>query len=301
MRSTCCRSILLALGFVLAGCGGRGAVVHHGPPPVATVAGSTISHSTLQKYIRYANGFFSAAYPGVDPSTRSNCNRIASPSSCGTVRQQVLARLLQQQVVLQYARTHHVHLTAADKQHIDAGVKSLLDPTSDTAGLYGHRPATVQFLRTVLQTESLVLKVENSVVGTKATSGLEYHIEKISIPPARNARKRALNLATDGTPVPVDAIVRDEWEAPFRLRPAVAKSLSLAHQGDYIGPYRRHTGYLVLHILGKGQHKYGRPAHVALLTQLFQNWLRVHMAAAHPRCYEQGDRAACALAMMKQT
>lgn len=290
---------LLALIPVFAGCGSHAGGARTPTPRAASVAGTSITYPELDTYLRYANRFFSAAYPGTVKGAGMSCGAAKVTAACAAVRKQVLARLIQQQVVRQYAQQHHIFLSASDERKVNQELKLLLDPSSDTADLYDHSPRTRRFLRQVLETQNLVLKVENAVVGPRAARGFAYHLEKVSIPGGKQGNREALNLSTDGKPLPLDASVRDEWEAPFRLDHTVAQAVSSAKNGEYVGPFPRSGGYLVVHVLGSGLHRYGRPARTFLLTRLFRAWLRDHVRAAHPRCDQGPDAPACSMAMMK--
>jgi SurA N-terminal domain len=264
---------------------------------VASVGGQDITAKELQSYAHYANAFYAAAYPG--SSSRTACEQLQSGGrQCGSLREQVLARLLQERVVLQYADHHHISLSAADHTRVTAEMDALVSPGSYTADLYASSP-TRRFLRRVLETQALILKVEQLVVGSQAQSGFAYHLQKFVFPAGNLGRTRATNLARSHHVVAGEASVETVWQAAFRLAPAVSLAASTAKRGDYLGPFPRSSSLLVVRLLGAGVRQYGRTAQVQRLTQLFRSWLVTQLKRQHPACYSRKDRAACDLAMMK--
>ena len=297
---------MAAVSLALASCG------HTAKPPPATptrtpipadvaamAGGHVISDRTVTTYVRYAAGFFTAAFPGESASTTSTCSQTPAAGACETLRIQVLARLLQQRVVLDYAKRRHITLSADDRIKVSDELKQLLDPDSDTAGLYPRDAATKKLLRHILKTQALVVEVENSIAGPKSLSGLAYHVRKYVVPAGHHAKRMALALATDGKPVPPRTVETTAWEAPFRLPEAVSHELSLARPGEFVGPFKRSSGYLVIRLLKSGNHRYGLPARAAILTAAFQSWLRVAMTRARLTCYHASERDACKLAIPK--
>jgi hypothetical protein len=291
---------LLSLLFVLpllAACGHRAA--HTIPTPTGATAanGRAIPSSTIDRYVRYAAQFFSAAYPGSIGATR-HCTAASTSAACRLLRDQVIARLLQQSAVVEYAHAHHIALSAADRAAVTTEMQTLTDPTSETADLYRGGSAQRAFVHQILLTQAVVLKVEQEVVGARASAGDAYHLDKYLIPTGSHAQRQALDLATDGKPIPADAILHTEWEATFHLHGALKSALAVAEPGDFVGPFKQSGGYLVVHVLDHRTHTYGRPARVAFMTALFRAWLRNQFRRDHFTCAPAIDRHACALALM---
>ena len=281
--------------FLTASCGSTG-----GKPRanlVASVGGQDITVQELQSYAHYANAFYAAAYPG--SAIHAACKQLQpSASPCGPLREQVLARLLQESVVLQYARERHITLTAADHSRVTAETEALTNPASYTADLYATAP-TRRFLRHVLERQALILKVEQLVVGVRARSGFAYHLQKFVFPAGDQGRARALRLAQSHHLASGQASVETVWQAAFRLAAAVSLAASTAKPGDFLGPFPRSHGFLVVRLLAAGVHQYGRAAQVERLTQVFRSWLLTQFKRHHPACFSPRDRTGCDLAMMK--
>lgn len=288
--------LMPALAVLLAGCGSSSRQV---TPPAAVVGGREISPAALNAAVRYAGRFYAAAYPGTVPSSAGDCWPSKRSSACLALRRQVLARLIQEQVVVRYARTHGISLSAADRRQATNQMRALLAPSSDTAGLYGRGPRARGYLLGVLERQLLVTRVENAVVPPGTARGLAYHLRKTLVLSGPHARQQALALATDGSPIPTDAVVTTVWQAPFRIGPVVLAALRGAQPGAFLGPFRRKHGYLVVEFLGSGMRTYSGATSAEVRTSNFQRWLRVQTAAARPRCPTKVDRQACALAMMK--
>jgi SurA N-terminal domain len=281
--------------FMTVSCGSTGE--KPGANLVASVGGQDITAQELQSYAHYANAFYAAAYPG--SSTHPACKQLQpSASQCGSLREQVLARLLQESVVLQYAREHHITLTSADQSRVTAEMEALTNPASYTADLYATAP-TRRFLRHVLETQALILKVEQLVVGVQARSGFAYHLQKFVFAAGGQGRARAVTLAQSHHLVSGQASVETVWQAAFRLAPAVSLAASTAKPGDFLGPFPRSHSFLVVRLLAAGIHQYGRTAQIERLTQLFRSWLVNQLKRHHPACFSPRDRTGCDLAMMK--
>jgi hypothetical protein len=297
-------SRFLPLLFVLplmAACGHTAAHMPSTPTGVVAAAnGHTIPNSTINRYVRYAAQFFASAYPGSIGATRG-CMATSQSTACRSLRDQVIARLLQQSAIVDYAHRHHITLSSADRAAVSTEMVTLTDPTSETADLYRGGASQRAFVRQILLTQALVLKVELQVVGVQASQGDAYHIDKYVMPTGPHAQRQALNLATDGKPVPADATLHTEWEASFRLHGALKSALSVARPGDFVGPFKQSGGYLVVHLLDHGTHVYGRPARQARMTDLFRGWLRAQLRKDHLACSSATYRRACALALTNPT
>jgi hypothetical protein len=286
---------LTALLLLTSACGSGGA---HSPGNlVARIGGQGITAHELQSYAHYADAFYAAAYPGT--STRTNCQgRQIGRGKCASLREHVLARLLQERVILQYAREHHISLDAVDQSRVNAQMEALISPSSYTADLYA-KPQTTRFLHRVLDTQAVVLKVEQTVVGRQAESGFAYQLQKFVFPAGVQGEARAKALVRTHRFVSHEGSVETVWQAAFRLAPAVSLAASAAKPGDYLGPFHRVTSVLVVRILAEGVHAYGRIAQLERQTQLFRSWLVTQIKRNHPVCYRRQDRRGCQLSTMK--
>src|SRR5205085_3451927 len=163
-----------------------------------------------------------------------------------------------------------------DRLRVDSDVAVLLARDTTAAQLISEHRITRAFVRTLLEQEELTRKVERAVTRGRADVGFEVHIRRYSIPTGSGrstaqALQDALDLATDGKPSPGTA-VRTEWVAPLRLNRRLRLALSTAEPNQYVGPFYGRSGYLVIQLLGKGRHRYGRPARIALEAKYFRSW-----------------------------
>lgn len=277
--------------MLLAGCSSQRSI-----QAAALVGGKPIAWSDYQKYLDYSLRFYAwARRPAQNWSLR--CDDTSRTPACARLRQEVLARLIQERVVLSYASTHHIALSRSDRRRIDIELDVLLGGSSGPA--ITDMRVDRSFLRDLLAREMLVRRVQESVVSGRASSGPSFHVRKFIIPrspsrPDAQAFKGALDLATDGQPVPAGTQVRDEWVAAFRLGDRELKALTAAQPGQYTGPFTGPRAYVVIQLLGEGSHAYGRPARDMLQARYFQAWLRAAIRRAAPTCFTRtGARAVC--------
>ncbi|MGH2444083.1 MAG: hypothetical protein ACRDFX_13085 [Chloroflexota bacterium] len=269
---------LVAAG-VLSACGSSRQVVM----PAAEIGGNPISRGAVREYAAYATSYYASTY-GSQPAP---CG--PKTVSCTATERQALARLLEEGVVRRYAAAHGLHLGAADRARVDRELTQLQQPGGTAADLLARHAVTVAFLRSILQTEAMVRKVENLVAGNRALMGFQYRLTEVVFPAQRGqaarASKRALDLATNGGAIPADTYVRTEWIAPFRLQADLRTEVAAANPGKWVGPLKRRTGYLVAHVLNRGPHRYGRPARIAMRTSIFREWVKREVQKARPKCY----------------
>lgn len=151
-------------------------------------------------------------------------------------------------------------------------------------------------MRTVLGTQVLVQKVESSVAPARTKRGDAFHIRKVLVPQEisslADARDAALTLATHGSPIPPNAILKKEWVASFQLSGRLRRLLAKARPGDYVGPIRKPTGYMVVQLLGHGFHGYEWSTRQQLITQYFHSWLKKVVQSEHPKCFDEKQRVA---------
>lgn len=277
---------LLAL-LMMTGCGASNRAV--AVPAVASVGGQRIDRNEMSHYLRYAAQFYSRTTGAAQGGTSLDCSGNGNTQVCAVVKRQVLARLLQEHVVLAYAAAHHISLSDADEGRVGVAMH-------DSAIV---RVADSTFLRQVLRRQLLVQKVEDAVVPESARKGPSLHLRKFFIPAppgpsGSGVFHQALTLATDGAPIPPGTRIRAEWEAPFRLTAPIRQALDYAGPGQYVGPFSSGTGYLVVQLVSRGTHRYGTPARNVLTTRYFRGWLKQQLAAQHPQCFDsRGKNQPC--------
>jgi len=285
--------VLVAL-ILVAGCGAS----HSGTPPVAIVAGRPISWSDYQQYLDYSLRFYASAYHSPGRSSTRSCQPFDNRPPCSTLGRQLLASLIHERVVLSYASRHHIRLSSGDTRRIDSELAAMEGGTGNhlpIAGMHLRR----SFLWNLLARELLVERVERAVVAGRASAGPSFHVRKYILPrlPDHGAVpvfKEALDLATDGRPIPAGTGVRDEWVAAFRLTGREQEALSAAQAGQFAGPFPGPRAYLVMQLLGAGRHTYGLPARRVLEAKYFHAWLQTAVRQADPSCFSgSGKRVVC--------
>jgi hypothetical protein len=286
---------LLPLVLVLAACGGAHTATTN---VVAEVAGRPITRPELDTYTRYAATFESVVYP---ESTEATCARRATRAACARFRAGVLARLIEERIVLDYAHRHHIRLTPGERSEASRQVQSLMAPSAPTARLF-HLGVSRAFVSHIVDRQLLIQKVEGRIVGARAKHGFEYKIRKIGIPNSGSDsadNQAVMRIATTGK-IPPGAAEKTEWMAPFRMTPGVRRAVAAARPGDYVGPFTRQGYVLVIQLLESGDHPYAAPARAALTSRLFATWLSHALKRAHPRCRgSSGALAPCPASMMK--
>lgn len=286
--------LCLPLLVLLAACGAHQS---SGPRVVARLSGQSVSQPELDAYTRYAATFDSVVYPD---STEAGC-ATDRRAACARFRSGILARLIEEHVVLGYARRHHITLTPGDLAEARLQLEKLMAPSAPTARLF-HLGVTRQFVTHVVQRQLLIQRVEESVVGDRATAGPEFHVTRIGIPNSGSStedNRSVIQLATSGK-IPAGAAEKTEWMAPFRMAPRVRQALEAAKKGDYVGPFSRPGYVLVIKLLGRGTHHYSRTAHALLTSKLFRSWVSRAVARAHPRCVgAAGTPVTCPSYLMK--
>jgi hypothetical protein len=270
--------VLLAV-VILSGCGSSHATVR----PLALVSGQPITRQEFQQYLTYSLHFFSWLY-GPDAVQPFGCTSRQAQSTCARLREQVLARLIEERVVFAYAQRHHIRLRLQDRLAIDQELANVRQ-----SGQVAKLSTSSSFMRAMLDRELLVRRVEDAVAPADAKAGPSVHIRKISLPVGVSGRARvyrqAVNLATEGRGVPAGAQSREEWEALFRLGSTLRRGLAAARPGQFVGPFHRPGGYLVIQLLGRGEHSYGQPARQRLEGAYFRTWLRIQLERAAPHCF----------------
>lgn len=265
--------ITLLTACTLAACGS--------PRPMPTVLARIGQQTISTADVKQAMTYVSAYYP-----TSSRTAVTCAPSTsgpCASASRQVLARMIEENVVAQYAGNHGLALNRADWSRVHGAVDALL------AGPLRGKHVAPDMLRAVVARQILVEKVERAVTPRSTRQGFQLHIRKVyfSLSEGRAAaRKDAISLATAGGPAPATATSKVEWVRPNALRPAARAALAVASPGDYVGPYTERQNVVVIELLGRGRHRYGAKLRSYLETQAFHAWLRMRLTGVHPTCYD---------------
>ncbi|GAC1405739.1 MAG: hypothetical protein NVSMB52_19490 [Chloroflexota bacterium] len=264
-----------------------------GATPAASVAGKSISWSEVQAYVDYAVNFYRR-----DSKTKtirmSPCTAKSTTPVCIRLHRQVLRRLLEERVILVFAHKHGIVLSTPELRRISRELRSLTaEAHFADKSLKQHQLA---FLHRVLVNEALVQKVEDQAVGQESRAGQAFHLLTISIPidpvvGKLKAYREAVDLATDGQPIPPEAGMRVDWKAAFRLPVRMYTALVAAKSGQYIGPFLQGDRYVDIQYLGKGIHRLGGPARAVLKTKNFRQWLYAQLVSGRPGCFRVNGTA----------
>lgn len=278
------------LAAILAGCGSSAA--RPAPKPIAIIGGDPITPQTLRSYVSYAASYYTVRYAGAKPTKRLCPQRWAA---CTRLTNQVLKRLLQEYAVFHYAARHHITLSASDRRRVEAQLSALRALGTTPAQLIASHKVTVPFLRHLLQTEMLIRKVEAQVVPAVKQSGFGFRLRTFAIPIAPgghglHAYQKAVDLATDGKPVPRKAIVRTSWVPRSRLAANLRQPVEAAKPGDFVGPFRTTTGYLVIEVLRRGPHELSTKARQRREAHAFRIWLATEVTRLKPQCFQTGGK-----------
>lgn len=254
-------------------------------PLAAVVNGMPVTQQELSRDVQYSQQYYGATQ-GV-PAER--CVPGRGDYTCRVLQRQVLNRLVQERVIMQYAAQHHLTITGRDRRRVDAALRKLSAVHQAPAAL----------LRTLLFGQVLVEKVEAAVTPARALRGPMYHIRKYVISPLQGIPEhvryaQAVSLATDGKPVPDGTNILDEWEAPFRLPHDQRNALQYAARNQFAGPFHVRDRWLVIQLRTTAVRTYGRPAQTVIAQHYFSRWLMEQMLHSHVQCFNvNGSSMAC--------
>lgn len=255
---------------------------------------ATISQRSIRQYVDYALRFYSWVDTTQVGNGATSCSARSTSRACVTLRAQVLRRLLEERIVSEYAAQHGIRLSHSDSGRVARELKRLESPGSSTAKLFTTERISPAFMRSVLRNQLLVKHVEAAVVGKSALSGPSFHLQKYVFGTDRPSYRSAIDLATGGANGVPGQASSTHWVAAYRLSAHVRSLIRVAANGDYVGPTREGSSYVVYKILARGNHRYGLPARQQILAQSFRLWLQKRLAKVQPRCLlGNGQTAQC--------
>lgn len=282
---------LLFLGLlgcaVLVGCGAStSSRPARAPGTVAVVGTTAISQSQIQEYMNYALRFYSWVDISSSGDRPTACTVRAETTACGTLRKQVVRRVLEERVVTEYAAHHGVRLSASDARRIEREMKRLQSPHSGTQRLFSTERVSPHFMRGVLQNQLLVRLVEAAVVGKAALVGPSFRLRKYVFGIDSRSYKSAIDFATGGVIDAASHRAPIHWVATYRLPVHVRSLAGVASDGDFVGPTLVGPAYVVYQVLGHGIHRYGLPAREETEARIFRAWLDKRMSRIAPKCFQ---------------
>jgi hypothetical protein len=287
------RSVISLLALLqLIGCGPS----HSDPHVAASVNGRSITWRVVKQNLVYA-ARFDSWIARTHPALR--CSLTSTDHRCRQLAREVLARLIQEQLVGAYAARHRIGLSEAEREAVSLSAAELKARSDFKATVYDSRLVTPQFVTQILAREMLVRKIEETVTYPAAVRGPSFQVRRYWIRigprlPDKRAYSVAIDLATSGRSASTDTRVRQEWVAAFRLPAPVRQALTAASSGDFVGPFKGASVYTVFELLATGNHSYGQPARSRMELQLFHNWLKQQLARATITCYlANGKATAC--------
>jgi hypothetical protein len=284
----------------LCGCAQRKSLPGHRSTvvPAAVVGGQAISRSDVRRYAEYTQRFFAWAHHDALVGALTCPGASASPA-CATFYSQVLARLIEESVVMRYAIRHHLSLSQADASRIDDEMIRFEGDRSSNASFFSAVHADRGFVRAVLGRQLLIEKVEAAIVPLSATVGPTLHLREIVLPYSnKNQGSQRLSQAAGLLRGNHDKLngerTKVRWEAVFRLDADVRSALARVRPGQWAGPFARRDSVIVFQLIARQFRRYGRPARVAIETQFFRDWLDRRLTHLVVHCLNpSGFRVAC--------
>jgi hypothetical protein len=272
---------------VLVGCGSsRSTQPARTPGTVAVVGNAAISQRQIQAYVSYASRFYSWVDTAASGDGTTMCSVHSTTPACATLRKQVLRRLLEEQIVAEYASQHRIRLSATDSSRVDREMKRLQSPHSGTQRLFSTERVSPNFMRGILRNQLLVKRVEAAVVGKTALAGPSFQTRKYVFGIDHQSYQSAIDLATGGVNDAAGHTAPIHWVAAYRLPVHVRSLAGAAGNGDYVGPSLQGPSYVVYQILGHGVHKYGLPAREETEARIFRAWLANRRSQIRPKCFQ---------------
>jgi hypothetical protein len=247
------------------------------------VASAAIPSRTIQQYMNYALHFYSWVDATQSGDGTTSCSARSTSTACTTLRAQVLLRLREERVVANFARQHGIRLSASDTTRVEHELKRLRSPHSGTARLFSSEGISPVFMRSVLQNQLLVKRVEAAVVSKSTLSGPSFRLRKYVFGRDGHSYKSAIDLATAGAKHAPGHIPPIHWVAAYRLPRPVRSLIAVAADGDYLGPTLEGSSYVVYQLLDHGIHRYGLPARQQIEARSFKAWLSQRMAVRQSR------------------
>lgn len=170
---------LLLLTFTLAACGSTAR-----PAEMASVNGHAITKQDYQTLLRYTLNYYRWGEPNSEYYTHDICGMRVFARPCRTIQRSLLTRMIDQELVRQYAVTHKLSLTTADRRLAIAEETTLKHKIGGSLAFQVYLQklqTTPQEFRRIEEQQILTSKVMNAVVPF-AISGPQVFLRAITIP-----------------------------------------------------------------------------------------------------------------------
>lgn len=294
---------MLLATVLLAACSGRNAG-ESTSRTVASVGNQSISRPTYEAFVQYTIRFYQR-FGANGQAVPSRCAPSSHLVLCHQIRAQVLARMLQEQVVLNYADEHHIILTSSDWKVLKDEANNLKAPSGGNVPMPSAMGVGEPVLLQVLARQMLVQRVENAVAPDWAKKGPSVHVVRFFLPFTAESKRlvyqQAVHVAVEGRSNSSVAWVRTQWMAVFRLPAEVRRDLQFALPGLFIGPFRMGSTYIVMKVVGRAKRLFAKPARSILEARYFAGWLQNRLRASRISCFgPAGQQAICPAFAIKQ-
>lgn len=275
--------VILAPLLLLAACGSQAAKT------IATIQGQKITTSDVEEYETYALAFYAWVRADGAVSAQPHCVAEATAGKCGALNRQVLARLIQERVALDYARAHRIRLSRGDKRAIAARIAPYLGGPHGAHASLRRLGITGSFLRGVIERQVLIGKVEDAVTAAQlARSGPQLRVQRYLVSSGKGTASSlaaARTLAQQGRPVPVGTQVQTDWVSASSLSPSIWNVLQAAEPGQFTGPFVSSQGYLVYRLIDAKTPADPLASRQNFQLRFFHQWLQRAVRNAKPRCF----------------
>lgn len=151
---------------------------------MAVVNGHPITKQAYKTLLRYTLNFYEWSEPNSIYYSHPICNMQVFAKACRTIKRSLVTRMIDQEIVNQYARSHGIKLTKADRATAVAEEDALKAKIGGQLGFQAYllklQTSKAEFRR-IEEQQILTAKVMNAVVPA-TLSGPQVFVQEISVP-----------------------------------------------------------------------------------------------------------------------
>jgi hypothetical protein len=151
---------------------------------VAVINGHAITKRQYQTLLRYTLNFYEWGEPNSEYYSHNICGMEVFAKACRAIKKSLLTRMIDEELVREYASSHHLDLTKADRAQVIVEENALKRKLGGNEGFQAFlqklQTSMAEFRRIELQ-QILTTKVENAVV-PQSLSGPQVYVRQIFIP-----------------------------------------------------------------------------------------------------------------------